>query len=238
MKKAKKTGFILYPEAADVINTLTDAEAGKLLKAFYKYHETGEVPKLKRDLLLVFMMFKPKFDRDSEKYENICERNRQNGQNGGRKKENQPDPAGLYETQTNPVGLSENPKNPVGANQNKNYNYNYNYNYNSNSEGESNRKGEYEGENKSAPTRFQNPTIDEVKKVAEELGFTEKMAERFFYHYDANGWVQGKDKPIFNWVSALNSWAAKEHDFEKPQDSKKPYTERQYDPAALDALFE
>ena len=64
------------------------------------------------------------------------------------------------------------------------------------------------------------------------------MAERFFYHYDANGWVQGKDKPIFNWVSALNSWAAKEHDFEKPPDGKKPYTERQYDPAALDALFE
>ena len=49
------------------------------------------------------------------------------------------------------------------------------------------------------------PTLDEVKEY-----FAEKNTwidpERFFAHYEANGWVQGKGKPIKNWKACLTIW--------------------------------
>ena len=241
-KKTVRDSFVFYRSFFEAVQELDFEERGKILSAIAEFALNGEeADYLSGVSKAVFILAKPQLIANSKKYEN--------GKKGGRPKQNQSGEDGdennakekpkQNQSKTKTEAQVFDSKNQTESKPKRNVNENVNVNVNENvNEGESNRKGEYEGENKPAPARFQNPTIDEVKKVAAELGFTEKMAERFFYHYDANGWVQGKDKPIFNWVSALNSWAAKEHDFEKPQDGKKPYTERQYDAAALDALFE
>lgn len=103
---SKRKSFIVHHDSLEVINKLTDEQAGKLLKAI-KAYQLGE--DFEMDLMtdLVFTPFKSQFIRDDEKYQNIVNRNKNNGLKGGRPK-----------TQTNPkepnepTGLSGNPKEP------------------------------------------------------------------------------------------------------------------------------
>lgn len=106
---SKRKSFIVHHDSLEVINKLTDEQAGKLLKAI-KAYQLGE--DFEMDLMtdLVFTPFKSQFIRDDEKYQNIVNRNKNNGLKGGRPK-----------TQTNPrepnkpSGLSGNPKEPKKA---------------------------------------------------------------------------------------------------------------------------
>ena len=41
-----KDSFILYTEQKEVIDKLSDEQAGKLIKAIYKYVETQKMPEL------------------------------------------------------------------------------------------------------------------------------------------------------------------------------------------------
>ena len=232
----EKVNFIFYGEWIDYFKEMNDKEIAQTMRAIFDTVGGKSVENLKGISAVTYKVVKNQIERDVQKYREKCEKNKKNIEKRWQK-DTDVIPT-EYERNTNVFKKDTDviPNSSFGTV--KKSNKEKDKDKENVNEGESNRKGDCKGENKPAPARFQNPTIDEVKKVAAELGFTDKMAERFFYHYDANGWVQGKDKPIFNWVSALNSWAAKEHDFEKPPDGKKPYTERQYDAAELDALFE
>lgn len=59
--------------------------------------------------------------------------------------------------------------------------------------------------NKSPRPRFVPPTIDEIKAYCLERKNTVD-AERFFDFYSANGWVQGRGKPIRDWKAAVRTW--------------------------------
>ena len=83
-----KNYFLLYLDSQELISNLTDKEAGQLLKAFYTYTNTGEMPQLSRSLNLVFLSFKQQLDRDLEAYEKKCQTNRENGSRGGRPRKN------------------------------------------------------------------------------------------------------------------------------------------------------
>lgn len=54
-------------------------------------------------------------------------------------------------------------------------------------------------------SRFVPPTIDEIKAYCLERKNTVD-AERFFDFYSANGWVQGRGKPIKDWKAAVRTW--------------------------------
>lgn len=55
------------------------------------------------------------------------------------------------------------------------------------------------------PSRFVPPTIEEVKAYCVERK-NAVDAERFFDFYSANGWVQGRGKPIRDWKAAVRTW--------------------------------
>ena len=55
-------------------------------------------------------------------------------------------------------------------------------------------------------TRFVKPTIKEIEDYCLEHNITNVDPEYFFNYYEANGWVQGKNKPIKSWVACLNTW--------------------------------
>lgn len=73
-----KDSFILYVDQKELIDTLSDSEAGKLLKAIFEYETTQKLPKLSKTLNLVFIPIKNALDRNREKYEKACERNKKN----------------------------------------------------------------------------------------------------------------------------------------------------------------
>jgi len=94
--------------------------------------------------------------------------------------------------------------------------------------------------NEFEPFMSSKPTLEQVLKVCKELGFEEEMGKQFFYHYDAIGWIKS-GVPMDNWVSALNLWASRQHEFEKPKATKETkgakYKERDIKDSEFEALF-
>jgi len=86
--KVIKKSFLLYCDQIDVIDKLTDTQAGILIKNIYKYCGNGHVPLSIKDPLVdvVFTSIRTSIDRDFNKYLKIVKRNRENGEKGGRPK--------------------------------------------------------------------------------------------------------------------------------------------------------
>ena len=63
--------------------------------------------------------------------------------------------------------------------------------------------------NISAPKRFKPPTVEEVEAYCTERN-NRVDPERFVDYYTANGWVQGKGKPIKDWKAAVRNWERNE----------------------------
>lgn len=53
--------------------------------------------------------------------------------------------------------------------------------------------------------RFTPPTLDEVREYCRQRR-SGIDADRFFAYYTANGWVQGRGKPIKDWRAAVVTW--------------------------------
>ena len=92
-----------------MFETLTDEEAGKLIKGIFRYLNTGDSG-LTGMMNAIFIPIKKSIDKNEEHYKKICERNRENGLKGGRPKK---------ETEEKPTGFSglenktqQNPKKP------------------------------------------------------------------------------------------------------------------------------
>ena len=104
---------IIYPSHFELMEQLTDLQAGKLIKSIGQY-EKGLLPAIDDDLVKgIFISIKRDFDLQSENYESVCKRNRENAKNAGAKKGNQN--ARKYNDliQNNPTdtdGLINNPK--------------------------------------------------------------------------------------------------------------------------------
>lgn len=55
-------------------------------------------------------------------------------------------------------------------------------------------------------TRFQKPTIEQIKEYCAEKGYTKIDAEKFFLYYEQCGWTVGKNKPMKDWKASLRLW--------------------------------
>lgn len=99
-----KKSFIIHLDSLVILDKLTKEQAGELLFAMRDYH-LGIEKELDVVTDIVFTPFKLQFERDEEKYQNTCNRNKINGLNGGRPK--------TQRTQQNPVGYSETQQNPT-----------------------------------------------------------------------------------------------------------------------------
>jgi hypothetical protein len=58
----------------------------------------------------------------------------------------------------------------------------------------------------------QPPPIEDIRALFAELGQPDQ-AEAFRDHYAANGWVQGRGKPIRDWSAAARNWVRRENEF-------------------------
>lgn len=94
-----KNSFIAYSDWIDIFEELEDDEAGRLAKHLFRYVNDKNPQTSDRVVNISFITIKNTLKRDLVKYESIVERNKKNGEKGGRPKK----PTGLS-------GLSGKPK--------------------------------------------------------------------------------------------------------------------------------
>lgn len=58
--------------------------------------------------------------------------------------------------------------------------------------------------------------LDEAREYFEQLGFGSE-AEKFHDYYTANGWTQGRGKPIKDWKAAARNWTRNAKQFTKKE---------------------
>lgn len=75
--------FNAYHSYLDTMEALNDAECGRLFRALLEYSATGAAPELRGNERFVFPGMRSQIDRDIEKYNAKCARNRENGEKGG-----------------------------------------------------------------------------------------------------------------------------------------------------------
>ena len=99
MSKNEKSGFLLYKEQYDGVSLLSMKERGELLTAIYEYQINGNVSTdLSASASMAFQFIKGQFERDTQKYNEMCATLRENGKLGGRPRKNQTEPKVFVET--------------------------------------------------------------------------------------------------------------------------------------------
>lgn len=120
-----KDSFILYTDQKEVIDKLTDEQAGKLIKAIYEYAETERMPKLDTLLEIVIIPFKQNIDRNTNKWEEIKKKRSEAGKIGAEiKKQKQAKQANVNFVKSKQANKAVN----VNVNDNVNVNVNGNDN--------------------------------------------------------------------------------------------------------------
>ena len=65
-------------------------------------------------------------------------------------------------------------------------------------------------------SRFVPPTVEDIRGYCLEQG-NNVDPEQFFDYYTANGWTQGKGRPIKDWRAAVRLWARRDGGTSKPE---------------------
>jgi hypothetical protein len=113
-KITTRKSFIIHKDSLDILEDLTDEQAGQLFKTIWCYQTTKEC-EISSLIKVAFNPFKHQFDRDDIEYQKVCVKNKSNGSKGGRPK-NPKNPVGYLVTQK----TQPNPTEPDNKNKNKN----------------------------------------------------------------------------------------------------------------------
>lgn len=177
MSKTRKS-FIVHHDSLNVLDDLTDEQAGLLFKAIKAYQLNDDI---ELDALTKVAMspFKNQFDRDAEKYEKLCEKNRLIAEN-------------RYNTKST-TGKSGNQSLPQPTKSTDN---------DSKSKSKSDSKKEV---TKDISRRFTPPSDIETIAYFESKNSTAAEAEKFWLFYDSKNWMVGKSK-MKRWQSAASGW--------------------------------
>ena len=192
----ERESFIFYRSFKEAIDLCPEEVRLKIYEAIAEYALTEQEPAITEPYAkLCWKLIKPQLDANLRRYKN--------GQNGGAPKGNRnaakrSDQDNQETTEKQPSDNQETSREQ--ANNNKNNNNNSN-----------NNNKEKENEVKEATpsvatrTRFAHPSVAEVEAYCKERG-NGIDAQQFCDYYQANGWTQGKGKPIKDWQAAVRTW--------------------------------
>lgn len=76
-KEKRATWFKMFLHQKAIVEAVSDAEAGKAIKAIFAYFDTGEVPDMTEPAFLVFAAIKPYVDEAIMDYAARVERGKQ-----------------------------------------------------------------------------------------------------------------------------------------------------------------
>jgi hypothetical protein len=201
-----KKSFIVHLDSLEILDELTDDQAGKLLKAFRDYHHEKDL-KLDSILRIVFVPFKLQFQRDNDKYEGTVVRNSLNGSKGGRPKK----PTKTKQKQENPVGYFGLSQNPLKAKKADSDSDSVSDSGNDSESDSGNEKGLMVLPAEVPNKKFLKPSLQDVslyvqsKEPQANKELVHQFAEKFWNFYESNGWKVGKN-PMKSWQSAIRTW--------------------------------
>ena len=201
-----KKSFIVHLDSLEILDELSDDQAGKLLKAFRDFHREID-PKLDSIMRIVFVPFKLQFNRDNEKYEGTVVRNSLNGSKGGRPKK----PTKTKEKQENPVGSFGFDNNPLKAKKADSDSDSVSDSKNDSESDSDNENGLMVLSAKVPKPKFIKPSIQEIslyiqsKEPMANKDLIIQFSEKFWNFYESNGWKVGKN-PMKSWQSAIGTW--------------------------------
>ena len=184
--------FNAYHSYLKAIEPLNDAERGRLFTACLEYSMTGVAPELKGNERFVFPSMAAQIDRDKEKYTARCRKNSENVS----KRWN-----------TNVYDGTSRIRNDTNYTKDKDKDKDKDYIPPISPSGDiSPQRGEPTAEKRK---RFVAPTVEEVGAYCAERG-NHVDPQRFVDFYTANGWTQGRGKPIKDWRAAVRTWEARD----------------------------
>jgi len=188
MSKKENVAFLLSKDQKEIIDELTNEEAGIIFKAIYEYEITKKEPKLDKILKIVFKQFKIKLDFYDIAYEEKCLKNKENADKRWQKYKNANE---CDRMQSNAMDTNKRERER---------------------EIEIKReKKERENKRERVVANATTPTLDEIISYSNELGFDNKeYCKKFFNHYESIGWVNGTGQKIKNWKLIFNNWVGKD----------------------------
>lgn len=199
-----KKSFLLYIDSLEVLNVLTDEQAGQLFKAI-RCHQLGIEFESEPIIQIALTSFIQNFKRDDEKYLMIVERNRANGlKNSKLKYETQ-------KTQRDPVGSNGIQSGPLVTD--------------SDNDNDSDIENDIK-EKKDKKKKFQPPTLEEVKSWFIENGSTAEAGAKAWQYYTDGEWIDSKGTPVKNWRQKMRGGRWLE---DKPKANKPEEVYRQLD---------
>ena len=77
MAKEQK-GFVVYGDIEESLEEMSDEQVAKLFRGMVNYFNTGKDPKFTGLLKLAFIPIRQQMDRDVDKYEKKCQKNKEN----------------------------------------------------------------------------------------------------------------------------------------------------------------
>jgi len=180
----QRTSFLLHFDSLEILNELSDEEAGQLFKAI-KAHHQGEESTLSPLVRVAFASFKNQFVRDEKKYQETCKRRAEAGSKGGMAKAS---------NAKQKVAKGSKAKQDLAKLAD------------SDSKKKKNSDSKSDSESKNVSKGFTKPTPDELIDYFTEKGSDRNEAERFWNYYESKGWVVGKNSPMKNWKAAVANW--------------------------------
>lgn len=201
--ETKKNSFVLYTEFYEVMKDLTDAQIGKLHRAIYIYQLEGKVIDLDPALAMAFKFVKVQLDKNQAKWE---EQRNKRSDAGKKHKGNQ------YTKMEQMEQVFQNETS--GTNGTDNVNVDVNVDVNDNVDVNKKEKDKKE----KVRTKFIKPTKEEVLEFAKTEQLRTDIVNKWFNHYEANGWKIGKN-PMKNWKASYRNWCDNSYDTPKNKSS-------------------
>lgn len=205
MAKKEQIAFLLQKDQKEIVDELTNEEAGIIFKAIYEYETTKRIPNLDKTLRIVFKQFKIKLDMYDEAYELKCLKNKENIEKRWGKKSdtNEYERIRMNTNDTNKKKINKKKINKIKTKENK-----LNKNNINNKIKENINNSESENKGVAIATA---PTLDSILQYGLEFGIDGEYCERFFNHYESIGWVNGTGQQIKNWKLIFKNWIKKDN---------------------------
>lgn len=88
---------------------------------------------------------------------------------------------------------------------------------------------------KKGSSRFQKPTIEEIRQFCLEKGYNVD-AEQFFNFYESKGWLVGKS-PMKNWRAAVSTWNKRDKEIPQRKRESRKESAFEHNLKVMDQMF-
>lgn len=225
-----KKSVILYTEWAQPLKALSLEDKGRIFDAILSYSETGETPHFDSTAAeMAFSFIRLRLDENAQKWSDVRQKRREAGRRGAlvtnsKNQQSQTKAANADFAETVPANVGKKRQSPANPAVNVNVNANVNGNVNVSSNEDIDR-GDRGADKPPAPPsssgrkRFVPPTLEEVAAYCNER-HNSVNPSAFVDFYSANGWVQGRGKPIRDWKAAVRTWERRDKENPKPKQTR------------------